>query len=306
MVKEDEEKKNNSCYHFSITYFFELDTCVDEMVSVKDEFINSLHDIGVDKFIFQGERCPTTGRHHFQGYFHLKKKKRETQLNKGFRFLNKGAGIKTSSAAGINALKSYCMKKKSRICGPWADKPIYLGEDLPSKLLGWQSSLKNYILGPINPREIIYVYDEFGGGGKSIFAKYMCYLYDCIKLTYGKQGDLLNLVCKNKNKQCYIFDLSRTKPSTFSNEDLYSSIEDIKNGHFINTKYETESVIMRIPHIIVFANHLPRTDRMSKDRWNILKLGKNVNIYKKKKYIKFKSKFFSSIKTDSIMNVLDQ
>lgn len=302
----DKNEKNNGCFHFSITYHFDLDTKVDFMISVKDDFIKSLKLIGVDKFVFQGEICPTTGRHHFQGYFHIKIKKRVTQLNKLFRFLDKGAGIKTSSAAGINALKTYCMKDATRVCGPWADKPIYLGEDLPSKLLGWQDSLKNYILGPVNPREIIYVYDEFGMGGKSIFAKYMCYYYSCIKLTYGKQGDLLNLVSKNQNKQCYIFDLSRTKPSTFSNEDLYSSIEDIKNGHFINTKYETESVIMRIPHIIVFANHLPRTDRMSEDRWNILRLGIDANPYRGKKFVKFNSRFFKSMDVNCISDDLDQ
>lgn len=229
----------NACYHFAITYNFEIDTTIEYMISVKDKFIETLKPLGegVDKFIFQGEIGDKKNRPHFQGYFHTVKRKRATQLNKQFKFLDKGAFIKESSINGINSLKSYCMKKDSRICGPWADKYIYMGEDLPNKLLGWQEDLKNYMLGPVEKREIIYIYDKKGGGGKSIFSKYMCYYHDCLKLTYGKQGDLLNLVSKHRNKKCYIFDLSRTKPTTFSNEDLYSSIEDIKNGHFVNTKY---------------------------------------------------------------------
>lgn len=288
----------NGVFIFSFTYHFEKNETVKVMEKLKDKFICQLKSLAgstIDKFIFQGERGDVKGLLHYQGYFHVNKKNRPTTLMKEFRFNDKGMNIKRCSTAGINALKTYCMKAETRVCGPWADKIIYMGEDLPIKLLGWQKHLEKYILGPIDDREILWIYDKNGGSGKSIFAKYMCFKHGVMKLTYGKSGDLLNLVSKRQNRKCYIFDLSRTKPSTFSNEDLYSAIEDIKCGHFINTKYETDDILMRKPHVIVFANHLPKQESLSADMWNIMALPENCNPYKKKKRNFFKSKLFSKV-----------
>ena len=290
---------NNQLYHFEITHNFELDDSVEEALNSAEYFKTSLLELGVDKFIFQLERGKISNRLHFQGYFHIKVRNRETTLNKLWKSiiegtLKKGSRIKKSSTAGINNLKNYCMKTDTRIGGPWADKKLYLGEDLPSELLPWQQDLKNYILGEVNPREIIWVYDKCGCGGKSIFSKYMCYYHDCLLLSYGKTGDLLNLVSKNQNKKCYLFDLTRVKPDSFSNDDLYSSIEEIKKGHFINLKYETEQILMSKPHIIVFSNHLPQMKSLSIDMWNILELPKNSNPHKPKTK-KFKSSAFKTI-----------
>ena len=219
-------------------------------------------------YIFQLE--DTTDNLHFQGYINLKTKTRAKTLAKSLNDRFPGIEIRPSSTGGIYALKNYCMKDETRVAGPWADKEVYMGQDLPTELLPWQQKLKDYILGPVNPRELIWVYDEGGNSGKSAFCKYMSFHFKTLKLTYGNAGDLLNLVSKKAGRRGYLFDLTRTKPSQFSSTDLYSAMEDVKNGHFINTKYETDEILMIQPHIVVFANRLPESNAVSADRWTIV------------------------------------
>lgn len=223
-----------------------------------------------DKWIFQLE--DTVNNLHFQGYAHAAVKNRPQTLAVAMNNTLRGIEVQRASTAGIQALKKYALKSDTRVQGPWADHPIYLGEDLPTQLYDWQEKLKNYLLGPVNDREIIWCFNREGNNGKSTFAKYMAYHHDITKLTYGDRGDLLNLVAKIGPKRAYIFDLTRTKPKTMSWDDVISTMEDIKTGHFINTKYETNTVIMSKPHIVVMANYPPNRKAMSQDMWTIVEL----------------------------------
>ena len=54
------------------------------------------------------------------------------------------------------------------------------------------------------------------------------------------------------------------------------SIEEIKNGCFASSKYESKMVIMNSPHILCFANELPDTQKLSRDRWNLHDLNPEV------------------------------
>lgn len=66
-----------------------------------------------------------------------------------------------------------------------------------------------------------------------------------------------------------IFDL----PRCTLNRVNYAAIEDLKNGHIVNFKYETGSKIFNPPHVIIFANEPPEDLRLlSNDRWVIEKL----------------------------------
>jgi hypothetical protein len=216
------------------------------------------------------EECPTTKKTHYQCYVNLKTKKRQVEVckmfnNQGFN----GADIKVASSSGKETLKSYCMKKESRLDGPWADKPIYLGRDLIKGLRPWQKSIVELIDKTPHKRKIHWFYDKDGGKGKSSIAKYLYFHHKILTLSIGKASDLLNLVFKLAGKPMYIFDISRTVPKGLMYE-IFMALESVKNGYFVNTKYDTGVCCMEIPHVIVFSNYLPDMTALSKDRWNII------------------------------------
>jgi len=176
------------------------------------------------------------------------------------------------SDIGITALKSYVLKAQSRVRGPYHDGSTYIGEDLVVHLYPWQQEIKTAIEEKADSRSINVVVDEKGNTGKSALCKYLCWHHKIPVLGWGKTGDLLHLVSKIPNKSAYIFDLSRSKPQDWARDDIFAAMEGIKNGLFVNTKYECSQVIMKVPHIWIFTNHVPNIFSMSRDRWILWKI----------------------------------
>lgn len=239
----------------------------------KDRLCKMLHQYA-KHWIFQAEY--TEGNPHYQGYVNLKEKDRSStlgiKLNEEFR----GIQFLPASNDGKEKLKQYCLKDHTRVAGPWSDTPIYLGEDLPSELSGWQKQLFDMLQQKPDRRSVLWIYEQDGKTGKSEFAKYMSFKHNAVFMSYGNSKDLLNIVFKMKNRKLYIFDLPRTKPVDISGSDLYSTIESIKDGMFINTKYETGICMMSSPHVVVFSNYLPDRKKLSFDRWKIYTIKNNT------------------------------
>jgi hypothetical protein len=186
----------------------------------------------------------------------------------------RGINIQHASKAGITSLKRYCMKSDSRVAGPWADKEIYMGMDLwpEHKMPEWQQDLLLKIQPRPDDRKMIWIYDPIGNNGKTKFLKYLAYKKDAAVMAYGHSGDVLNLASKLSNKRVYAWNLTRAKPANLSELDLYSAMESIKDGLFINTKYETSMCLQNPSHIIVCANNLPKRQHISADRWDIYEI----------------------------------
>lgn len=251
-------------YHYDCTYF-----------GTKDEQpkLHSIFKNIAKKFIYQLEKTPTTDREHFQIYLNLKVKKRDRELASLLSGMGlKGISCRPASDAGKTALQTYCMKTDTRIAGPWADKPIYRGQDLIKDLRPWQQSVFELLQGNPHPRTIYWYYDELGGAGKSSFSKWLYYHHQILTLTFADAKDLLNLVFKNQGLPAYLFDLSRTKGGKTSMSDIYQALESVKNGYFINSKYETGVACFAIPHVVVFSNHPPDLNCLSIDRWKIVEM----------------------------------
>lgn len=230
-----------------------------------------------DKYIFQaeltineqGEENP-----HFQGYFHVKKAIRSKQLARELNQELYGVEIQPASTNGIAALRDYCMKDETRTAGPWADRIIYRGADLwnETKMPQWQRTMLQKFNQPPGDRKMIWIYDPIGNNGKTKFIKYLVYKKDAVGLAYGHSTDVLNLVSKLDNKRIYAWNLTRSKPANLSELDLYSAMESVKDGFFINLKYETKQVLMNPPHVMVCANHKPRPEQISIDRWDLYEI----------------------------------
>ncbi len=261
MPKPRRKNMLNECFIFSVTWFAGIDA---------QSTIHKAFSQLCKKFLYQLERCPTTGSSHYQCYCNLKKKCRNGKLAKALCALGlKGVTCLPASDNGKEKLRLYAMKNDTRIAGPWADRAIYLGQDLPSKLWPWQQEVVDLISNKPDPRKIHWFYDSQGGAGKSTFAKYMYFHRKILTLTFGDAKDLLNLVFKQQGLSTYMFDLSRTKGGKSSMSDIYQALESVKNGYFINTKYETGVACFAIPHVIIFSNHAPEMNSLSLDRWVI-------------------------------------
>lgn len=229
-----------------------------------------------DKFIFQAEYTENEGKGnpHYQGYIHVKTKRRPKEIaismNEDFR----GIEIRAASDEGKGALQGYCMKQDTRVAGPWADRRIYMGADLWSeeKHLPWQREMTGAFEQHPGDRKMFWLYDPVGNNGKTKYIKWLSFSQDALPLGYAHASDTLNLVSKFPNKRIYAWNLTRAKPQQLSELDLYAAMESIKDGMFVNTKYETAVVLMDPPHVMVCANHLPKMHHISRDRWVIKKI----------------------------------
>jgi hypothetical protein len=266
-LDDSESSTPNQVYHHSIRW------SVEHSDEAKDNLI-AFMKANSDKWVFQAElTINEEGKEnpHYQGYIHTKKSIRSKTLainnNEDF----KGIEIRPASNAGKVALQGYCMKDETRVHGPWADRELYRGRDLwpESKLLPWQREILVKFKPIPDDRKMVWVYDPVGNNGKTKFIKYLCYKHEAIALGYGHATDLLNLVFKFQNRRIYAFNLVRSKPANLSELDLYASMESIKDGLFINTKFETGMVMMNPPHILVCSNHLPKYGQISADRWEV-------------------------------------
>jgi len=135
---------------------------------------------------------------------------------------------------------------------------------------GWMIEVLSILSKKPDYRTIHWYWDEHGNTGKSAFTKYLCHTLDALCVS-GKSGDCKYAVIKyHEDKKRYpriiIFDVPRTNLDYIN----YEAIESIKNGCFFSGKYESGQVIMNCPHVLIFANMRPNTNKLSKDRWNIV------------------------------------
>lgn len=121
-------------------------------------------------------------------------------------------------------------------------------------------------------RQILLVVDKLGGAGKSYLARY-CEANGIAKVIpkMDRAGDMLSAVMVNPASG-YIFDIPRSENK--SSAALWTAIEQIKNGHIFDWRYQYREMWMESPKIMVFSNYKPEGDFLSKDRWQILEIEK--------------------------------
>jgi hypothetical protein len=88
-----------------------------------------------------------------------------------------------------------------------------------------------------------------------------------------------------------IYDLARTYADNI--EHIYTTIENLKNGVYLSTKYESGQRIYKVPTIVILANFKPDTSKLSGDRWNILH----------RIHIKYLSSFFLPLLITTAKNI---
>lgn len=218
------------------------------------------------KYVFQ-EETGENGTPHLQGYIELNKKER-------FNTIINNTRIHWENCRSPEHSIQYCQKEDTR-----TGKIYKYGFPKPLKLItelrDWQTDIDNILKTEPDDRKIYWYYDTEGGIGKSAFTKYCVVKYNTLPLKGGRYSDMINIVYNYLQSHTEIESVIIDIPRSQGNSISYDTIEDIKNGLIVNTKYETGTVAFNPPHVIIFCNEAPDTTKLSKDRWII----KNITNY---------------------------
>lgn len=249
------------------------------------DFIYSFfnNETNVKDFVFQLERGSKLGKLHYQMYIHLFKKQRSHTLQKNWDLtFPDQIGVEFTSTAGIKACKDYCMKKETRVSGPWGKDKLrkYLGNDLkcmetPFK---WQQNVLDIIRTKPDDRTIHYLWEKDGNVGKSKLVKYLEFNNIGTTIPLGNAVAVKYGVCSEPAARVYLIDLPRTLGRNEEASAMYSAIESIKNGFVKCSMYgKPKKLLMEPPHVFVYSNYPPPKEKnniLSADKWKIIHVTK--------------------------------
>jgi len=230
-----------------------------------EENINFLMEhSSIEQLSFQ-EETGESGTPHLQGYCKFKTKRRPLNIFKN-NFKAHWEKCKDVSAAIEYTQKPDTRTGRQFVKGLRIVRPLKVLKR--EQLYPWQKAIVNMIELEPDDRTINWFWDHDGGIGKSALVRYLVINHNAL-LVAGKGADIKFLICQQKQPpDIIIYDIPRTARSYID----YCALEEIKNGVFCSSKYESKMYVMNPPHIICFANFEPDYDALSQDRWNILNL----------------------------------
>lgn len=216
----------------------------------------------VKRFVAYAEKCPKTGRKHYQCYWDFGKRIRPKEKFSKidiFWIFCKG-----------NALQNieYCQKSGSSDCLE-IPTPYKVSIDL----YDWQKKLKLIIDEEPDDRKIYWIWESLGNSGKTTFQKWIFQNYkNCVVLS-GKGSDMKNGIIQYEASggtlpEIVLINIPRSSSKFVS----WSGIEEIKDMFFFSGKYEGGMVCGKPPHVLIFANIAPPLEEMSEDRWEIIEI----------------------------------
>jgi hypothetical protein len=157
-------------------------------------------------------------------------------------------------------------------------KPLDRGIIRYGSLSVWQKHFVDIFLDTPDRRTIYWIYDKFGGAGKSTLARYLQQTNDDVITVCGKSADVKYLVKQKfdttdgEGIRLVIYDVPRTSVGYIS----YTALEEIKGGNINSTKYECGNIMIPYPHLFVFANSLPDMNAVSNSRWKIYNVSMDI------------------------------
>lgn len=218
-------------------------------------------------YVFQ-EETGANGTRHLQGAVFFKSARTFSAVKRDMpnsTHIEPMRGTKKQSIA-------YCTKRETRTGSVYSNMP--LPEEIKDPLEGrepypWQQAVLNILSGEPDDRTIYWFWEPDGNVGKSALVKHICITNPRATMVSGKSGDVKFMITTLKDRpKVILWDLPRSMEDYVS----YTSMEEVKNGLFASTKYESKMVLMNCPHVICFANFPPDYTKMSGDRWNVTKI----------------------------------
>lgn len=244
-----------------------------------------------DTCVFQYELGSVKKKEHVQGMFTLTgPRQSKTSVLNLFKLSKFNVeGLTLSPEFDKVASYAYCTKPEGRTKGPFygGQTEMYDTKVAASVQLNqWQKELFCEITGPeqksLKDRKVIWVQDCCGNTGKSYFQKWLRIAQKelVVRLLPIQRVDRLisavNIISKTTNVDAYLIDLTRTQGEDQSYKDLFSAIEQIKNGHIVDVMYgKYNEAIFDPPMVIIFTNEKIDNYRqyLSLDRWRVYLIG---------------------------------
>lgn len=236
------------------------------------EDVTQLKRIFHDEKYIIGKEVGEGGTPHLQGYFEFKNPRSFQSVKK---LIPKAHIEKCKGSAKQNW--KYCTKENDYFgnldFSSMTDKlkKLCLKEYDDVKWFDWQQEILDLLKMPANKRTIHWYWEPNGNSGKSYLCKYLAITSNII-ICEGKKSDIFNQVLTSVTNdlepKIIIMDVPRTALDYIN----YGALEQLKNGLIYSGKYEGGQVVFPCPHVIIFANKLPDKYKLSKDRWNIVRI----------------------------------
>lgn len=231
----------------------------------------------IERFVFQGEICPTTKRFHYQGWFSFKKDDKQRPLGYMTETWCMDMSLKSQKAKADWQAYQYCVKDET--CVPGTRKANFDIEEPPRKVVSdlagidlfwWQREILDLYNEVPDKRKVYWYWEPTGAVGKSSFVRHMKIIHP--RRVWSCSGNAADIKYGfiNRHKQwgdvkMVFLNLCRCAEGHIS----YNAIESLKDGDLFSTKYESEDLVFERPHVVVFANIPPDESKMSADRWDI-------------------------------------
>ncbi len=211
-----------------------------------------------EKYLISKEKGKKEETPHLHGYINLKMKKRFSTM----QGVNKR--LHWEKVKNVKNYIEYVIKEGDFVTNMEIQEPC----EYPDFTKPWQIDILSLIKEKPDDRSIYWFWEDTGNVGKTVFTKYLCDKMNG-RLIPPKRADAWHAVAQlleeGKVVKLVVIDIPRHDADYVN----YGAIEKIKDGCFASGKYKTATCIFKCPHVIIFANQLPETYKMSADRWII-------------------------------------
>lgn len=255
---------------------------------VTPQRLSAVFDEFFAHWVFQKEKGSNEGQEHYQCRGQLESPLSKQSLLQIFdsRGLKSQVSLQPESNNSIQqgGLTFYVMKDDTRLEGPWHDSAFkprkrvkYEAKDLECMKtpLPWQAQVMAMLTPDPDDRTIIWIGDPVGNHGKSKLMKWLRFQsdVDCARVPMGSATQIKTSVIEKGPHRVYMVDLPRTVGKEERIQEIYSALEELKNGWVESAMYgKAAELLMEPPHVIIFSNGFPTLSHMSHDRWRVYRI----------------------------------
>lgn len=124
-----------------------------------------------------------------------------------------------------------------------------------------------------NSRSVCCVVDTTGCTGKSWYSMIMEDLKIAVRVPQMPYEKIAGFLMDQPKYGRYIFDLTKVAGKRKDLDELFSVIEELKNGQISDWRYKGRRWRYKLGHpvmVLVLCNTLPKSETLSKDRWKVI------------------------------------